>query len=208
MNFSRSNILIPISVPLFDATGSPRTAAAETATIRIMSRDTGYLLDPADNTFKETVEAPGHSVTTFPNRPNDYYRAFDASAWPRGHYVAIITDGDEVYDVAFSVGLYADRRLALATTYDGETLRTLAWIEENGIVQTDTAGLTDISIIGPDRTVIAGAEDVTTSTDGILAFNTDVELSVATTYALRVAAQIPTAAGVLEVTLMEGMARP
>lgn len=210
LHFSR----LPVQVIPFDATlfsgVQPRTGL--TLNLRFICLDNNLFYDWADNTFKSSPGTPTSNLAAQTGRTHRYFKNVDIGGWRRAHYRAIVTCSTtaEEWETDFTVGIKADRRLGYSAVYDGAILTLSAWVEEDGIVQSDYTDLDSVNLYDASGSVVASGWNPSGPTNGIFKFQQTVSLPANTNYVFSCSAICPGAGGLSDLSfpLRVGLSRP
>ena len=215
-HFARnSSISIPLSMLLYDGIVGLNAAQASIL-CNVICLDNGYIYDTADGTFKTSPVNPSISVSCYGagNWLNGYYARLSIGAWVRGHYQCKFrhTPSGQEFATDFTVGLYMRRALGHSAVYSGTVLTLSAWVEEEGVIQTDYVSLTNCRILDSAGVVIAAGTlaDNNTPSGGIFRFAPTVTLTPNTNYIFAATANVaaPATVSAYSFPLRVGLARP
>ena len=204
-----ASISLPVDVLLFDGE-TPWSGQAANLTMRVLCLDNGYGLDTADNTFRAAPASPDVSMVAYEAVAHNYYAVLSPGSWPRGHYRARITHtGGQEFAYDFSVGLQQDLRLGFSGAYNGTVLTLSAWVEENGVVQTDYTALNSCKILDSAGSQLADLGNLT-PTNGVFKVTPTITLVQSTNYIFACTAVVagPATVANYQFPLRVGLARP
>jgi hypothetical protein len=207
-----TTIRIPVEVVLMDGM-TPRTGEAASLSVSIVSIDDGTILDNVDGQFRVTPTTPGAAMTARPS-PNAhvYYRNVQQTTqYRRGAYRAVVkhTGTGEEWHQDFTIGMDVHRKLGVTATYNGTALKVGAWIEEDGVAQTDYTSLTGAVLMTHEGVLVAsGGMTFTSGSNGLFHCVKTVTIAAGTPLILKATATVPRPGGTLQFTLQSEIIRP
>jgi hypothetical protein len=209
----QTSFKLPVDIALFSGS-SQLTGVAADLSMRLICLDNGYTLDQTDGVFRTSPAIPAFTMSPYTDYPYDYFTVLTEASWPRGNYRALIRNSVTLaeYTYDFTLGLFVNRSLGYSVIYDGMSLNLSAWVEENGVAQTDYIALNNCNILNSTGTVIAGGTlgNNTVSTAGVFNFNPTVTLAATTNYIFTADAVVagPATISNYTYTIRIGFARP